>query len=206
MLYFVCSLGKRRALPLLTLVAVGCVSLVLGFRSHGLVCFAAAVVLLVKGRSRRGRPPVFKAILAGGGLYALSELLPAALSSGIFGEAVRLRTVNQLEDSGPALLAGRVEPPLSIAAIWERPWFGWGNLGGVDHGALSRAAEIAYNLGMVPQDYLQFWVRRDGSVSVHSLLGKGWVEGGIVAAVMPLLLLVMFVTAILKAGESGLPL
>jgi hypothetical protein len=185
---------------------VGCASLFLGFRSHGLVCFVAVAFLLAKGRSSSGRIPFFKMTLAAGALYGLYYILPAAIEAGLFGEAVRLRTMSQLSEDGPALLAGRVEPPLSIAAISERPWFGWGNLNGIDNHTMSKGADIAYSLGMVPQDYMRLWVRADGRVSVHSLLGEGWAEGGIVAAILPLLLIGLFVVAALKASGNWAPL
>lgn len=204
--WFLCSLGEHRALPLVVLTVLGCVSLFLGFRSHGLVCFIVVIILMVQGRNREGRIPVFKAILAGGALYGLSHILPAAIEAGLFGEAVRVRTTSQLGEDGPALLAGRVEPPLSIAAIWERPWTGWGNLNGIDNHTISNGAEIAYSLGMVPQDYMKLWVRSDGRVSVHSVLGEGWAEGGILAGMLPLLLIALFVTAIWKASGNWAPL
>jgi hypothetical protein len=205
-LWFLCGLGGRRTLPVVALLALGCVSLFLGFRSHGLVCFVVVVFLLAKGRSGNGRIPVFKMTLAAGALYGLYNILPAAIEAGLFGEAVRLRTMSQLSEDGPALLAGRVEPPLSIAAIQERPWFGWGNLNGIDNHTISNGADIAYSLGMVPQDYMRLWVRADGRVSVHSLLGEGWAEGGVVAAVLPLLLIGLFIAAILKASGNWAPL
>lgn len=204
--WFACSLTSRRALPMLALVAVGSASLFLGFRSHGLVCFVAVIVLMFQSKSRSGKLPLFRILAAGGALYGLSKLLPAAVSAGVFGEAVRLRTLSQLEDSGPALLAGRVEPPLSIAAIIEKPWFGWGNLNGIDMDTFGVARNIAYDLGLIPADYARLWVRADGRVSVHSLLGEGWAEGGIVAAVLPLLLLGIFAVAVLRARGNWAPL
>lgn len=205
-LWFLCSLGGRRTLPVIALLAIGCASLFLGFRSHGLVCFVVIVILLVKGKSKAGRIPFFKVILAGGALYGLSSILPKAIEAGVFGEAVRQRTVSQLGENGPALLAGRVEPPLTIAAIWERPIFGWGNLNSIDNHTISNGAEIAYSLGMLPQDYMRLWVRSDGRVSVHSLLGEGWVEGGIIGAILPLLLIGLFLSAILRANGNWAPL
>lgn len=204
--WFACSLTGRRALPMLALVAVGSASLFLGFRSHGLVCFVAVIVLMFQSKSRKGKLPLFRVLAAGGALYGLSKLLPAAVSAGVFGEAVRLRTMSQLEDNGPALLAGRVEPPLSIAAILEKPWFGWGNLNGIDMDTFGVARNMAYDLGMIPADYARLWVRSDGGVSVHSMLGEGWAEGGIVSAVLPLLLLGIFVAAAYNVRGNWAPL
>lgn len=204
--WFLCTLTQRRSVPMLALFIIGCASLFLGFRSHGLVCFAVVVIILIRGSSQSSAGKAFKGLLAGGALYGLSELLPTAIQAGWFGEAVRARTVAQLGESGPALLAGRVEPPLSIAAIFERPWLGWGHLNAIDGDTMSAGADIAYGLGMVPQDFMKLWVRSDGRVSVHSLLGEGWAEGGVLAACMPLLLLAIFAIAIFKANGPFAPL
>lgn len=204
--WFACSLTGRRAVPMLALLVVGSASLFLGFRSHGLVCYIAVIVLMFQSKTRKGKLPLVRILAAGGALYGLSKLLPAAVSAGLFGEAVRLRTLNQLEDNGPALLAGRVEPPLSIAAIMEKPWFGWGNLNGIDLDTFGVARNIAYDWGMLPETYAKLWVRADGRVSVHSQLGEGWAEGGIVGAILPLLLLGIFVTAAYKVRGNWAPL
>lgn len=205
-IWFICSLTQRRSLPVLGLVIVGSASLFLGFRSHGLVCFIAAVALLAKGKNRRGTFPFARVVLAGAALLGLSRILPAAVEAGVFGEDVRLRTVAQIGESGPDLLAGRVEPPLSIAAIAEKWLFGWGNLNGIDYATISRGADIAYSFGLVPKDYMHLWVGVNGQISVHSLLGEGWVEGGIAGAALPLLLLGVFVAAIWRASGNWAPL
>lgn len=197
--WFVCSLGGRIVTPAIALTIVGCVSLFLGFRSHGLVCFVVAVVLLLRGRTKKGEVPVFRTILAGGALYGLSVALPAAIEAGLFGEAVRQRTLEQVGADGPALLAGRVEPPLSIAAISARWLTGWGNLNNIDGDTISHGANMSYQLGLLPEDYMKLWIRADGRVSLHSVLGEAWAEGGILTAVLPLLLIVVFVAAALKA-------
>ncbi|MFC8302295.1 hypothetical protein ACFUCV_01260 [Specibacter sp. NPDC057265] len=204
--WLACSLTERRLLAMLALLAVGSASLFLGFRSHGLVCFVTVVLLMFQSKTRKGKLPLVRIVAAGGALLGLYKLLPAAVAAGVFGEAVRLRTLNQLDDSGPALLAGRVEPPLSIAAIMEKPWFGWGNLNGIDLDTLGVARNIAYELGMLPEAYERLWVREEGRVSVHSLLGEGWAEGGIVSAALPLLLLGIFIAAAFKVRGNWAPL
>ncbi|YCK83042.1 hypothetical protein M1D89_07365 [Arthrobacter sp. D3-18] len=204
--WFLCTLTQRRSVPMAALFLIGCASLFLGFRSHGLVCFAVVVIIMIRGSSSRPASKTFKGLLGAVALWGLSELLPKAIESGLFGDAVRNRTIAQLGDTGPALLAGRVEPPLSIAAIAERPWLGWGNLNAIGDDTMSAGADIAYSLGMVPADFMNLWVRKDGRVSVHSLLGEGWVEGGLPAAVMPILLIVLFAVAIFKASGSWAPL
>lgn len=205
-LWLLCSVTHRRTLPVVALIVVGSASLFLGFRSHGLVCFITVIAVLAKGKSRKGKFPLVRVALAGAALLGLARFLPAAVEAGVFGEAVRLRTAAQIGEEGPALLAGRVEPPLSFAAVAERPVFGWGNLNGIDYDTLSRGADIAYSMGLTPTDFMHLWVGRDGQISVHSLLFEGWVEGGLAAAAMPLLLLGIFFAAIWRAGGNWAPL
>lgn len=188
------------------LILVGCFSIFTGFRSHGLICFVVVILILVKGRSQRAGIHPFKLVVATGSLIALSVLLPLAISAGIFGQEVRLRSVGQIEDGGPALLAGRVEPPLSVAAIAAKPLFGWGNANAIDADTLSTASGLAYSLGMAPDDYMPFWIYSDGTVSLHSIVLSAWVEGGLVAFLMPFLLMLLFARALWSANGRWLPL
>ncbi|MET4147156.1 hypothetical protein [Arthrobacter sp. UYCo732] len=204
--WMLCALTHRRLIPAVALLVVGSASLFLGFRSHGLVCFFTAVILITKGRSSKGGFPFFRLIVGAGALYSLYRILPAAVESGVFGEAVRLRTASQLGEDGPAFLAGRVEPPLSIAAISEKWLFGWGNLDAIDFHTISEGADIAYSMGLLPKDFMHLWVGLDGKVSVHSLLGEGWAEGGVVGAALPMLLLLLFLAAIWRCAGSWAPL
>ena len=204
--WFLCERTDQRIIPLTALFVVGCSSLFLGFRSHGLVCFVVVVIILVRGDTRGAAGKAFKGAVAAVALYALSKVLPMGIAAGWFGQAVQARTMQQLGDNGPDILAGRVEPPLSLAAILKHPWIGWGNLNAIDNHTMSVGADIAYTLGMVPDDYMRLWIRADGRVSLHSVFAEGWAEGGILAVVMPALLFGLFVVAIFKAHGRLAPL
>lgn len=193
-----------RLVAVLVLAALGTLSMALGFRSHGLVCVLALIAVLVKGRSRRFLIP--KALFAGVGVYLAGIVLPNAISAGVFGEAVARRTVEQTAQGASPLLAGRVEPPLSMAMIAEKPLLGWGNLDALTNATLNDGLSLAHSLGLSSDTVRRIWIRDDGRVSLHSNLFEGWATGGIVAAVLPALLLVLFVAAIIRATGRYSPL
>ncbi|GAA3203709.1 hypothetical protein [Microbacterium terregens] len=192
--------GTARAWPAFALFAVGALGIFLNFRSHGLICFVAALLLLVKGQNRGG---AFRAVVSSlAGLAALMWILPQMVTAGVFGDAVRARTLAQSAE-GPLLLGGRTEPPLSIAAILENPIAGWGSAQNLTDDTIAHGSQIAQSLGLgSPSAYLGYWVRSDGFISLHSVFFSSWVEGGILAAVFPALLVAFFAySAIVVRGR-----
>lgn len=186
--------------PVLVLLTIAIVSIFLGFRSHGLVCAVSAIIIMAKGRTRRG--PVPKVIFASIALYLLGIALPNAINTGLFGEDVQRRTIEQTSSDASFLLAGRVEPPLSFAAISQKPLIGWGNADALDGETLGEGLSIANDLGVSKSKAMPIWVGQDGHISLHSLLFEGWAEGGIVAAIMPAAILVLFVIGIIKTTDK----
>lgn len=175
---------------IIALIILGTFGTVLNYRSFGLVCGIAAAICIAKLGT--GRHIALRIATAGGILALLAVLLPQALSSGVFGATVQAKTVAQTEAGGPLLLGGRTEPPLSIAAITERP-FGWGSAQLINADTLNRGSEIARFLGVTEvEQATKIWVRADGYVSLHSMLFVPWVEGGIVAAIPMLLFIALF--------------
>ncbi len=197
----------RRLWPVLALLAIGASSVALGFRSHGLICVAVVLILFAKGSSKSRHGRVFKVALAALLFYALSVAAPLAIDSGLFGEGVRARTEEQLTSGASPLLSGRVEPPLSIAAISARFWFGWGHLNAIDYTTIAHGQQIAAQLGLTnPGAYMNLWVRRDGRVSVHSVLFEAWAQGGVIAALGPLVMIAIFVLAIARTTGKWAPI
>ena len=199
--------STRRFWPIALLLGIGATSVFLGFRSHGLVCIAVVLLLFAKGASNTRRSAFLKILFAGVLFAAASVLLPAAIASGFFGETVRARTEEQLTSGASLLLSGRVEPPLSIAAVLARPWFGWGNLNAIDAATIAAGQQIAGQLGLQdPSAYMSLWVRSDGRVSVHSVLFEAWVQGGIFAALGPLFMIFLFAAAIVRVQGQLSPI
>ncbi len=176
-IWLLCSVTHRRVLPFIALIVVGSVSLFLGFRSHGVVCFISAVALLAQGRTRKRGCPSSACSLLAAHFWAFPAFcqrrLRLASLERLCGCARRLSLART-----DLIFAGRVEPPLSLAAISEKWLFGWGNLNGIDYDTINRGSRIAYDLGLLPKDYMHLWVGLDGQISVHSLLGERWAEAG----------------------------
>ncbi|PBI99116.1 hypothetical protein BKP42_17780 [Rhodococcus erythropolis] len=198
LIYMAVSTG-RTWLSAALLATLGVASMSLGFRSHALVCLISMVILIAKGAS--SRPRWAKVGVAIVGIYALAILLPNSISSGAFGADVQARTIAQEQVSdAPAFLAGRVEPPFSIAAISEKPLLGWGNLNKIDHATEASGVQIARDLGMEnPDSYRKIWIREGGQVSLHSVFFESWAAGGVLAAGFPALLICLFSVAVIQA-------
>jgi hypothetical protein len=175
--------------PIVVLGSLSVVTLLLNFRSHSVICLATICLLLAKhDKAARGRVSGRSLLVGALALVALAYL-PTAIVHGDFGRTVQLKTQVQLEDGGPILLAGRVEPPLSITAILERPLGGWGDANHISQHTIDRAGALAGRWGMDYKTYLPIWIRPDGTVSLHSVALSAWAEGGLLAAVCPLLLI-----------------
>lgn len=174
------------------LFALGLVSLGLNYRSHALVCVLAAGVLAINhlfgSRMRRGWQ--FAGLIAVG--LAFSYLMPVAARAGLFGSALQRKTVEQDAFNVPLLLAGRTEPPMTITAILERPLLGWGSAMNLTPDVYTQAEHLAIWMGFSPTfPFELLWRLPPTNYSAtHSILLGSWAEGGVLAALLPLSLLV----------------
>ena len=175
----------------LVLIVLGLASLVLNFRSHALVCLLAGVTLLTRqwlgDRVRRGWQ--FAGIIAFGMVFG--NLMPTLARAGIFGPALQAKTLEQDTAHLPILLAGRTEPPMSITAILQHPWLGWGSAERLTPDFYARAEHLAVRWGYDPNFlFAGYWRLPPNDYSFHSVLLGSWAEGGILAALLPVWLLV----------------
>lgn len=204
---YVCT-TRQKARPLLipVLIVLGVGSIFLNYRSMGLVCMLTAVVCYVQGRAE-GKGKGIRFVIGGAVVVALAEVLPRAMESGFFGLEIQQRALGQTADDTPAILGGRTESPLSIAAIMAKPLFGWGNLQTIDRDTVAEGVRVADFLGMHnPAFFMPVWIRPDGRISLHSIFFSAWVEGGIVGVLLPATLLVIFVIAMLRASGAMMPI
>ncbi|MDV8023672.1 hypothetical protein [Rhodococcus sp. IEGM 1330] len=187
------------------LVLLAGTSLVLNFRSHALVCLGSAAFLLVTWLAQ-GKISRFTQILVVAGIGAgLGTLIPAIARSGIAGEAVKEKTELQDSTGVPAILAGRTESPLSIAAIIDKPIFGWGSADNLTTEVFARGEEIAIGIGFDPNlPFYGFWHLANGATSLHSVLFSSWAEGGVFAAVLPVFLVIAALTVIWNSPRYGI--
>lgn len=179
-------------------------SLEQNYRSHATVCIGAAAVLFV-GWLAAGRIPRWMQLgVVAAFAAALYTVVPKIALSGIAGEAIQRKTELQTMSGVPLLLAGRTESPLSIAAILDRPWFGWGIADNISPEVFDRAKTIAIWIGFDPTLPVETtWYLSNGRVSLHSVLLAAWAEGGVLAALLPLGLLIAALAIIWNAPRYG---
>ncbi|WP_237668899.1 hypothetical protein [Rhodococcus sp. BS-15] len=203
-LYALAACRVRTPQVVTALLALGALSLVLNFRSHAVVCCAAAL-LLVLSKYRRGTLSLITRVVTLG-VFAVgfTWTLEFAAREGLLGGALRDKVLMQSDGSVPMLLAGRTEPPLSLTAIVQRPLLGWGNANNISRDAYVDAQHAAMSLGFdrsFPYEYA--WKLSDGSISLHSVLLGSWAEAGVLAALLPLWLLWACYRLIFVADSAG---
>lgn len=170
----------------LALMVLGVGSLALNFRSHALVCLLAGVALLTRSvlGDRVTRGWQFAGIVAFGAIFG--NLMPALARRGLFGPALQTKILEQDTTNLPILLAGRTEPPMTITAIMERPWLGWGSAQRLTPDFYARAEHLAVRWGYDPNfPFEGYWRLPPNDYSFHSMLLGSWAEGGITAALLP---------------------
>ncbi|GAB2567730.1 hypothetical protein [Nocardia heshunensis] len=189
------ALIRLRARPMVifgALAALALASLGLNFRSHALVCIVAAVWLATRHvfGARIGRGWSLAGVTGFGLVFAY--VMPIAARAGLFGPALQRKTVEQDATHLPLLLAGRTEPPMTLSAIAERPLLGWGSAQHLTPELYARAEHLAIRIGFAPTFPFDLYWRLpvfDYS-AFHSILLGTWAEGGVVAALLPLMILV----------------
>ncbi|WP_235672651.1 hypothetical protein [Mycolicibacterium hodleri] len=175
------------------LAVLGLASLGLNYRSHALVCILAAGVLSINllfgTRIRRGWQ--FAGLIAVGLVF--SYVMPIAARAGIFGSALQRKTVDQDGFNVPLLLAGRTEPPMTISAILERPLLGWGSAMHLTPDVYTQAEHLAIRMGFSPTFPFELLWRLPATdySATHSILLGAWAEGGVLAVLLPVSLLLV---------------
>lgn len=179
------------ALNASALGVLGIASLGLNYRSHALVCLLASAILFSHcflGRVRRGWR--FAGIIAFG--LAFGYVMPFAARAGLFGPALQSKEIEQATTGLPTLLAGRTEPPETITAIIQHPLLGWGSALKFTPEFYTQAEHVAVRMGYMPTFPFELYWRlpaQDESAT-HSLLLGSWAEGGVLAVLLPVFLLV----------------
>lgn len=176
----------------IALAVLGLGSLGLNFRSHAIVCLLAAATLFTRRMfgDRIHRGVQFSAIIALGGLFYW--VLPMVGRAGIFGTALQKKITEQEATNLPMFMVGRTEPPESIAAIMQKPLLGWGSAEKLTPDFYAHAEHLAVRMGYDPNfDFALYWrLYWPDASAMHSILLGSWAEGGIVAMLLPLWLLV----------------
>ncbi|WP_345341036.1 hypothetical protein [Rhodococcus olei] len=194
----------RLAVPAL-LVVLGLVSLALNFRAHALVCLVAGVVVgtrTVLG-SRIARGWQYAGVAGFGLLFAY--LMPIAARTGLFGPVLQHKTIEQQSTGLPILLAGRTEPPMTLTAILERPLLGWGSAQRLTPEVYTAAEHLAVRMGFAPTfPFDTYWRLPPMEYSaMHSVLLGSWAEGGVLAVLLPVWLLIACIALVWNCDRYG---
>jgi len=205
-LVVVLTLRRVPALPQAAVLAVlGLASLGLNFRSHALVCLLAAAILFAQrvAGDRIHRGWQFVGIAGFGSVFAY--LLPIAGRAGLFGVALQTKTLEQDTTNLPILMAGRTEPPMSLTAIAERPWLGWGSALKLPPDVYSKAEHLAVEWGYAPTfPFEGYWrLPANDYSAMHSILLGSWAEGGVLAVLLPAWLLIAAVGIVWNYSRFG---
>jgi hypothetical protein len=129
--------------------------------------------------------------------------LTLAIGDGIFGSAIQQKAVWQESQGNSTLLVSRAEVILSATVIVSRPIMGAGSVSAIQHVDIEKALENAGSwAGMSPVLAMDAWFPNDdgGSANLHSILLSAWVEGGIIAVVPLVGILVLLWRAAVLAG------
>jgi len=174
------------------LAVLGLASLGLNYRSHALVCVLASGILVINQLfgSRIRRAWQFAGLILVGLVF--SYVMPIVARAGWVGSALRRKTIEQDAINVPLLLAGRTEPPMTVTAILERPFLGWGSAMKMTPDVYTQAEHLAIRMGFSPTFPFEILWRLPPTdySATHSILLGSWAEGGVVAMLLPLSLLV----------------
>jgi hypothetical protein len=205
-LLFVLIRAKAHPLvPAVVLAVLGLASLGLNFRSHALVCLLAGATLFANrflgARVRRGWQ--FVGIIVFGLVFA--NTMPIVARAGWFGPALQRKTIDQEAIDLPLLLAGRTEPPMTLTAIMERPFLGWGSAMKMTPDVYAQAEHLAVRTGFSPTFpfYLYWRLPPSDYSAMHSILLGSWAEGGLLAVLLPVWLLVACVAVVWNNTRYG---
>lgn len=204
-LYLLVRLGLRAAVFPVVLAGLAVFSLVENYRSHALICLLTAGLLVAERvlAPRIGRVWQYVVIAACAAVFAV--VMPIAARAGLFGSALQDKIVRQDANHLPILFAGRTEMPLSITAISDKPWLGWGSAEQMTPSVYTRAVHLAIRFGFdANTPFAQYWRVPPDYTALHSIVFGSWGEGGLLALSLPVWLLGVSVLLVWRANRFGM--
>ena len=195
------SIGAKtwRHAPPLTLGLIGLGSIALGSRSHGAICLLAAASILLRRVFPASRALLL--VVAPMIVYGAYLGLSSAISEGYFGSAIQEKMAWQQTQGDSILLVGRAEAILSLTVIGSHPFLGVGSARAIPPQDIQLALDHAATWGGIPISVaMRAWYpRSDDAANLHSIMLGAWVEGGILAVVPYVGLLLLFWVAATRA-------
>jgi hypothetical protein len=174
-------------------VGLGCMNIILGFRSLGAVCIVGASLLAIISLIKRADVLRVSLAVIAGLLVSVgtSHVYGALAESGRLGYAQQAKYEAQTRSSAGLLLAARPEALLSLRVIIDHPLFGLGAGSRLDYAITEQLLEAAAEQGVELSPIHQERLLGDG-VDSHSLALGAWVQAGVLA-VLPWLYLIVLV-------------
>lgn len=181
-----------RAFAALSLSTIG---FALESRSFGAICLVSFIVgeLLRRRQSTRvGRASIGKSVLIGvaalGTVWLASAAIIELLTSGVFGEDLRARTVAQEGSAGGILLGGRPEWVATLALMAARPLgYGAGAIPTSHDFAIAMQGLLETGLSTSGSYYREYMFGSD--FRLHSVAADLWLNFSIPGVVLAVLLL-----------------
>jgi hypothetical protein len=182
--------ARRTTASVAATAALGCVNIVLGFRSLGGICIVGAALLLLLPMLRQASVwRIALTILAGAAAsFAITSAYGALALSGHLGYAQQEKYIAQSSTQANLLIAARPEALISLKSIQRHPFLGIGSTAELDNTATDQAlaALAAAGVELSPLHYER--LLGDG-LNSHSLALGAWVQAGMIG-VLPWLYLV----------------
>ncbi len=183
--------AARRAVTSAVLTAgLGCLNIVLGFRSLGAICVTGAALLLVISMIHRANLWRISLALVAGVVASMATInaYGALAQSGRLGYSQHAKYSAQSGTQAGLLLAARPEALISLETIEHHPVLGVGSEAKLDYTATEQALEAVAAAGIELSPLHQERLLGDG-LNSHSLALGAWVQAGVIA-VLPWLYLV----------------
>jgi O-antigen ligase len=196
------------------IIGMGAVNIVLGARSLGGICLAAAMYLVLTRIMRRNlkgdtklkpRTQFAIAVSIVLGIAGVIWVYEFAAGSGILGDAARDKYELQASGKYGMLLGGRVEMLGSVPAIYDSPILG--------HGSYPRDAAylLAARQALAMMDYKDADNQSkeelaEGYIPMHSYILGAWVSAGILGAVFWAAVLVLILRGLMRVYPASVAL
>jgi len=186
-----CSKQCSGQWPVILAAAIGVINMLLGARSMGGVCLAAALYLEVMNplRGEGAEIAKLKAVtvifLAGSILLSVVGVMWAygyAASGGYLGEQAQKKYGDQASGQYGVLLGGRPELLSELPAIYDSPILGHGSWA-KEPLYLIEEHESMVALGYKDEQFIDPDQLAEGQIPAHSYFFQAWVDGGILGAV-----------------------
>jgi hypothetical protein len=175
---------RNRIAAAALLAAIGALNILLGFRSLGAICLAAAIYSYFRLLPKFAELKIHKwqgLLIAGvliAGMWGIFSIYGYGAKSGLFGEIEREKYAIQSSGVAGLLLGGRSEILVSSVAIYDSPLIG--------HGSWAKdpfyQALLATTLSELGYESMGEEEDSEGLIPTHSYLFGAWVESGIVGA------------------------